>query len=233
MIKAILFDLDGTLLPMNQDLFIKAYFGALVKALAPRGYDETLPKAIWKGTEAMVKNDGSSTNEDKWWTTFCGIYGEGAREEEKYLEHFYATDFEVVSKSCGYNKCAKEVIDLCKEKGFRVILATNPVFPRIATKARARWAGLDLDEFEYVTSYENSHFAKPNLDYYREILENTGLDASECVMVGNDVTEDMVTENLGMKIFLLTDCLINKTGEDIAKFPNGSFDELKKFITNL
>lgn len=233
MIKAVLFDLDGTLLPMDQDLFIKAYFGALVRALAPRGYDETLPKAIWKGTEAMIKNDGGVTNEDKWWTTFCGIYGEGARQEEKFLEHFYATDFNEVSKACGYSKEAREVIDLCKERGFRVILATNPVFPRIATSARARWAGLELEDFEHVTSYENSHFAKPNLDYYREILERTGLDASECVMVGNDVTEDMVTERLGMKTFLLTDCLINKNGEDISRFPRGSFAELKEFINSL
>ena len=38
-IKMILFDLDGTLLPMDQNHFVKTYFGALAKKLAPLGYD--------------------------------------------------------------------------------------------------------------------------------------------------------------------------------------------------
>ena len=33
-IKAVLFDLDGTLLPMDQDIFVKSYFGLLAKKLS-------------------------------------------------------------------------------------------------------------------------------------------------------------------------------------------------------
>ena len=52
-------------------------------------------------------------------------------------------------------------------------------------------------------------------------------------MVGNDVGEDMIAATLGMKVFLLTDCLINKAGADIHQFPNGSFPELMEFIRGL
>ena len=48
-------------------------------------------------------------------------------------------------------------------------------------------------------------------------------------MVGNDSREDTVPAQLGMSVFLLTDCLINK-GEDVSKYPNGGFDELKEFL---
>jgi FMN phosphatase YigB (HAD superfamily) len=95
------------------------------------------------------------------------------------------------------------------------------------------WAGLDHNDFELYTTYENSCFAKPNLDYYREILGKLDLKAEECLMVGNDVSEDMVAEKLGMKVFLLTDCLLNKDNEDISKYPSGSFKELKEYIENI
>ena len=89
-IKAILFDLDGTLLPMDMDKFIKAYFGGLAKRLAPLGYDpEKLVAAIWKGTGAMVKNDGSKLNEEAFWDTFAGIFGESVRDDEPEFDSFY------------------------------------------------------------------------------------------------------------------------------------------------
>lgn len=233
MIKAILFDLDGTLLPMDQEVFIRAYFGALVKKMSSFGYDASLVDAIWKGTAAMVKNDGKMTNEERWWETFCGIYGAAAREDDARLEDFYANEFEKVRASCGHNEGARRVIDLCHERGFRTILATNPIFPAIATKARVRWAGLDFSDFELVTTYENSSYCKPNPDYYREILKKQGLEPEDCVMVGNDVREDMIAKSLGMQVFLLTDCVINKDGRDLDEFPHGSFDELISFISNL
>ena len=233
MIKAILFDLDGTLLPMDLDVFLKAYFHGLVKKLTPLGYDEGLVDAIWTGTGAMVKNDGSMTNEARWWQVFCGIYGDKARNDEKYLDDFYANEFEQVRAVCGYNPASRQVIDLCHEKGLRTILATNPAFPAVATRARIRWAGLDFSDFELVTSYENSSYCKPNPDYYREILEKQGLAPEECIMVGNDAHEDMIAKTLGMGVFLLTDCLINKTGADISAYPHGSFDELIEFIKKI
>ena len=114
--------------------------------------------------------------------------------------------------------------------GYRVALATNPIFPSIATCARIRWAGLTPEDFAFVTTYENSAYCKPNPDYYRDAAQRLGLSPEECLMVGNDAQEDMIAETTGMKVFLLTDCLINRDGADISIWPNGGFDELLRRI---
>ena len=134
---------------------------------------------------------------------------------------------------CGFDPRAAEAIREIKAMGYRTILATNPLFPAIATMSRVRWTGLQPEDFELITSFENSCYAKPNLKYFEEILEKQGLKPEECVMVGNDVAEDMVARHLGLKVFLMTDCLINKPGADITQFPHGSFPELMEFIRGL
>lgn len=228
MLKAVLFDLDGTLLPMDQDEFVKGYFRLLAKKLAPYGYEpDKLVKAVWHGTGAMIQNDGSCTNEVVFWNDFTNNFGEQARSHEPVFAEYYEKDFQQVKNICGYTPKAAEIVRSLKAAGVRVALATNPVFPAIATESRIRWAGLEPEEFELYTTYENIGFCKPNLDYYREILRRMELDAADCLMVGNDVDEDMVAGQLGMEVFLLTDHLINKSGMDINAFPHGSFDDLR------
>ena len=234
MTKAILFDLDGTLLPMDQEVFVRDYLGRMAAFLAPHGYDpQSLIKAVWAGTGAMVKNDGKALNEDVFWYVFNSILGRDAKQDLALFEEFYRTEFQKAKDSCGFNPAAVEAIRQIKDMGYRLILATNPLFPAIATYSRARWAGLNPEDFELVTTYENSRFCKPNPDYYREILGKIALDGSQCLMVGNDVGEDMIAGTLGMKTFLLTDCLINKTAEDISQYPHGSFPELLHYIRSL
>ncbi len=234
MTKAILFDLDGTLLPMDQEAFVRDYLGRMAAFLAPHGYDpQLLTKALWAGTGAMVKNDGKTRNEDVFWYVFNSILGRDAKQDLALFEEFYRTEFQKAKDSCGFNPAAVEAIRQIKAMGYRLILATNPLFPDIATQSRIRWAGLNPEDFELITTYENSQFCKPNPDYYREILGKIALDGSQCLMVGNDVGEDMIAGTLGMKTFLLTDCLINKTAEDITQYPHGSFPELLHYIRSL
>ena len=230
----ILFDLDGTLLPMDQDQFVKYYFGMLAKKLAPHGYEpEQLIQCIWKGTGAMVKNDGSVTNEDAFWNCFNQIMGRNARQDEPIFRSFYENEFNKAQAACGFNPKAAEAVKAIKAKGFRVALATNPIFPAIATESRTRWAGLDVADFEHFTAYENSRHCKPNPAYYQDVCDALGVDPRECVMVGNDAAEDTAAEKLGIRVFLLTDCLINKDGRDISGYPQGSFDDLMAFIDTL
>ena len=233
-IKAILFDLDGTLLPMDQDTFAKAYISGLGKAAVPYGYEpKTMMNAIMAGTVAMVKNSGEKTNEGVFWDTLAGAFGESIRKDYHMYDEFYQTDFQKVKDVCGFEPRAKEIIDFVKKKGFRIVLATNPLFPSVATESRIRWADLNVEDFECFTSYENSYHCKPNLDYYRDILDKLALAPDECLMVGNDVGEDMIASQLGMKVFLLTPCLINRKNEDISAYPHGGIDELLGYIKKL
>ena len=233
-ITTVLFDLDGTLLPMDQETFVKDYFGRLSKRLIPFGYEpKALINAIWLGTAAMVKNDGSSTNEKAFWNKFCEIFGEDAIKDTPHFDAFYREEFEKVKASCGYTEEANKTVKKIKDMGFNVALATNPIFPSIATEWRMKWAGLDKNDFKLFTTYENSCHCKPNIEYYKDVIKALGVKAEECLMVGNDVTEDMIAETLGMKVFLLTHSLINKENKDISVYPNGNFEDLIKFIENL
>lgn len=233
-IKVVLFDLDGTLLPMDQDVFVQAYFKGIAAKLAPHGYEpKALIDAIWAGTIAMIKNDGQITIEEAFWNCFASRYGEKALADMPLFEKFYEENFDSVKEVCGYTPMAAEIVDNLKKAGIRVVLATNPIFPSIATKKRIRWAGLKPEDFEFFTTYENSKYCKPNPCYYKEILKQLDIAPEECLMVGNDVGDDMVAEELGMKVFLLTDCLINKTDKDISNYDNGSFSEFLQFIDNL
>lgn len=233
-VRYILFDLDGTLLPMDQEQFIKAYFGRLAAKLAPHGYEpEKLINAIWGGTAAMVKNNGSITNEQAFWDYFATVFGEDARKDEPIFADYYRTDFQQVQSACSFDARAAQTIASLKEMGFVLALATNPIFPAIATESRMRWAGLNQNDFALYTTYENSRYCKPNPDYYRDILAQLNACPEECLMVGNDVDEDMIAEALGMKVFLMTDCLLNKHNKDICAYPHGSFDELMNFVITL
>ena len=233
-IQTVLFDLDGTLLPMDQDIFVKSYLGRIAKAMALHGYDpDKLVKAIWSGTDAMVRNDGSRLNEAVFWDTFAGFFGAPTPQELALFDAFYREGFPAVQESCGFTPRAKEVLNKVKALGLQAVLATNPIFPAAATHQRVQWAGLQTSDFLHITTYENASFCKPNPDYYREILHKLGLAPEECLMVGNDATEDMVAETLGMQVFLLTPCLINKHDLDLSRWPQGDFDALLDYLDKL
>lgn len=234
-VKAVLFDLDGTLLPMDQDQFVMSYFMGLAKWLAPKGYEPgKLKEVFWAGVAAMVKNDGTRTNEEAFWKVYMDVYGEESIKDKPYIDEFYKTAFNEVQKVCGFHEMAKEIVELVKEKGLLPVLATNPLFPHTATENRMRWADLEPEMFAAYTTYEDCHFCKPNPKYYLELLEKLNLKPEECVMVGNDFDEDIVpTKSLGMKTFLLTDCLINKSGADISKCDHGDFEILRTYLNEI
>lgn len=226
-IKTVLFDLDGTLLPMEQEHFTKIYFKLLTEKLGAYGYEPgKLVDAIWSGTTAMVKNDGRQTNEEVFWARFAEIYGEKALEDKSLFDAFYREEFQGARAACGYDPEAAAAVAQVKERGYRVAVATNPIFPAAAIESRIRWAGLDPADFVFYTSYENTCHCKPDPRYYSDILEKLGERPEECCMVGNDVEEDMVAGTLGMQVFLLTDHLINKEQADISVYPHGGYGQL-------
>ena len=234
-IKNILFDLDGTLLPMDQDYFISTYLGELSKKMIEMGYDpKHFADTIMQGIVVMIKNDGSVSNEDAFWKHYSSVYGEDARtKDEPFLERFYENDFPGFQSLCGFEPMSKMLVDKIRSAGLRTVLATNPLFPRIATETRMRWAGLSYDDFELVTTYENIGYSKPYPAYYTEIAQRLGMDPEECLMVGNDVRDDMSAALAGMKVFLLCDGLINKKNADISVYDRGNFDDLIDYIDKI
>ncbi|MBQ0065446.1 MAG: HAD family hydrolase [Firmicutes bacterium] len=233
-VTTVLFDLDGTLLGMDQDKFTNAYFSLMAKKMCAFGYDpDLLIKNIWKGTAMMVMNNGTHTNEEVFWSFFESVYPGKSKEDYPKFEEFYRNEFQRVEGICDSHKEANDIVQLCKKLGFRVALATNPIFPSVATESRIRWAGLDIEDFELVTTYENSYSSKPNPQYYVEVCTKLGVKPEECLMIGNDVEEDMVAQKLGMKVFLLTNDMINKKEKDISQYPNGDFEALKSFFRDI
>lgn len=232
--KAILFDLDGTLLPMDQKKFSEDYFKRLIYKLTGLGYNpEKIKEALFGGIERMIMNDGNKSNENVFWETFSSVLGDKILKDKYIFDEFYENEFDEVRHSCGFNPNAAATINKLKSLGYRIILATNPLFPKIATKKRIEWSGLSADDFEFYTTYENSGFCKPNINYYSEILSKLNLSPVDVLMVGNDVKEDMVAGGLGMSVFLMPEYIINKENQDISVFPSGDFDDLIRFISSV
>ena len=123
-LKLVMFDLDGTLLPMDQDLFIKTYFGRLVGSIAPHGYEpKELASVIWRGTEAMITNDGRLTNEQVFWQVFNEAYPGRAESDMPLFDSFYENEFDGVCELFDYSRASVQIIDEIKSLGLRTVLA--------------------------------------------------------------------------------------------------------------
>ena len=234
MLSTILFDLDGTLAPFVQEDFIRSYFKALLTRLIPMGYNgEKLTAALWKGVDAMTSNDGQATNRQAFWACFTQEMGIQALALEGILDDFYAREFDAARDSLRENVDRGPLIRGLREKGYGLVLATNPIFPAVAVETRLAWVGLRPEDFDFVTTYENSRRSKPNLNYYRDILEQSGRKAEECLMIGNNPADDMAAVRVGLEVYLVTDYIENPEGLPIDGFPRGTFRELEAYLMGL
>jgi HAD superfamily hydrolase (TIGR01549 family) len=181
----------------------------------------------------MINNDGTSTNEEVFWTVFNEVMGRDCRPDEPLFADYYSNEFQQVQQVCGFEPRSAQVIAELRARGIRVVLATNPLFPAIATYSRIRWAGLNPEDFEIITTYENSCRSKPNQDYFRQILAKLDVSAENCLMVGNDVDDDMPASEIGMDVFLLTDSLINRHNKNIDIYPHGGIEALMTYLREL
>ena len=154
------------------------------------------------------------------------------RTEEIALD-FYANEFNEAIRATKPSPAADRIVKAAREKGIETYLATNPVFPRCATMNRIRWAGLDAGDFKEITTYEHCRYCKPSPEYFREILEKYGLDPAECLMVGNDVEEDLSIRSLGVRTYLVTDTVENRKGISYETDYTGTLSGLLEFVKSL
>jgi FMN phosphatase YigB (HAD superfamily) len=189
MLKAILFDLDDTLLVNSMETFVPAYFQALTRYVAPLIPPERLISELMSATQVMQTNDGTGpTNEEVFAAAFYPTLGYEPDELKATFEQFYAEEFPNLRPLTQPLPEARPLVKWAFEQGLQVAVATNPLFPRSPIEQRLEWAGVPATEFDYtlVTCYEEMHATKSHPAYYREILTRLGRRPDECLMVGDN-----------------------------------------------
>ncbi|MHB9145523.1 MAG: HAD family hydrolase [Symbiobacteriia bacterium] len=231
MIKAVLFDLDGTLLPLEQETFLREYLQRLAAKVAGLVPPDRFVKQLMASTLAMTANrEADRTNQQIFAADFYPKLGVPEETLMPILEDFYERDFGNIRTIVTPDPAARQAVTAVLARGLDAVVATNPVFPMTAIRQRLDWAGLADLPFKLVTSYEDSHFCKPNPEYFLEVASRTGRQPESCLMVGNDVGEDLVAASVGMRTYLVKDHLINPSGAKPKADHIGTLAELAAFL---
>lgn len=232
--RAVCFDLDGTLLPMDIDEFLGAYFKDIAAYVERDGRDvEVFRAGFGAGVKAMASNDGSRLNADAYWGAFFKYVGGDSGAWKAFLDTYYETEFGCIGEDVVANPSAARAVNALVEKGYPVVLTTQPLFPETAVRQRVRWAGLDPRVFARITHYENSRSIKPKLRYYAEDLAACSLRGEDVLMVGNNTVDDLVFAGLGADVFLATDYLLNPVGVNMSRVAHGSMEEFANWVETL
>jgi len=210
-ISAVLFDLDGTLLDIDVEGFFPDYFARLQRFVAPHAPGHEFLPQLLRSTTAMIANrDPSLTNQEVFLEDFFAGLAVPREKLMPLFDAFYRDEFPALAKHARPVEGARSAVEWTLGSGRRAVVATAPVFPRTAIMERLGWAGLGDLPFAFVTTYENMHFCKPHPEYYAEIAGHLGCPAEECLMVGNDVEEDLPAQDVGMATFLAGPAVIHR-----------------------
>jgi HAD superfamily hydrolase (TIGR01549 family) len=197
-VKAILFDLDDTLLGNDIDRFLGSYLPLLAKYVSSYMEEDSFVEELMTATQAMISNTAPSiTNAEVFWSVFSDRTGLDREIFEPIVKKFYREEFGKLRSKTERLPEAESVVRSCLSRGFRLVIATNPLFPRSAIEQRLAWAGVPVTEFNFdlVTAYENMHACKPNPEYYEEILSHLAVDPDQAIMVGDDWENDILGAN--------------------------------------
>jgi HAD superfamily hydrolase (TIGR01549 family) len=207
LIQAVLFDLDDTLLKNPNEVFLPAYFQALTQKLAHLIPPDEFLAHLLRATQRVIGNtDPTRTNQDVFWADFLPAVAIPTEELMPILDDFYTNDFPRLQKFAQRRPEARQVVQQAFDYSYQVAIATNPLYPRQAIVHRLEWAGVADFPYALITSYENMHFTKPHPEYYLEIARHIGHAPEHCLMVGDDVENDMQpAAEAGMHTFWVTD----------------------------
>lgn len=234
MITTILFDLDGTLLPIDTEEFTKKYFMEISIKLRDYFTPEEITKNIWDSTMYMISNtDSNKTNEEAFFEDFYEKINYKAETLNPVFNDFYEKDFNNIKEISTKSEHMINSVALLKEKGYNLVVATNPLFPERAILHRIEWAGLNKEDFMFISCLEKMHYCKPRLEFYEEVLDIIEKQPQNCMMVGNDVGEDMIAKHLGMKTFLVEDYIIGTVTEDLVIDHRGNYEDFYRFVKTL
>ena len=231
MFEALLFDLDGTMLNVEISHFLKHYLKEMAKSAEQHGLPgKEIVQRVLASTEVMIKAcDGSMTNEEKFWDDFQKNWKYDYAEAQNFFRFFYDHRFPLLKDHCGRYPLAEKIMKEAFNKGVKVAMATNSVFPLQAIEMRMDWAGIGGFPYALITSYEIMHYCKPHPEYYLEIAKLLQVDPHKCLMIGNDTGEDLIAEKTGMKTFLVEDLVIDRKTQFVPDW-RGSLSELYHFF---
>jgi FMN phosphatase YigB (HAD superfamily) len=206
-ISTVLLDLDNTLLGNSMEEFLPAYFALLEPRLAAVITDHNIRQTVTESVQAAIKQQAvTKTLFISFITDFSRRVGVPKHQLESIFSQFYEEDFPKLRSATRCSQSARKVISALAETGRQIIIATNPLFPETAIRQRLDWADVNDFPFALVTTMENSHFCKPDLRYYCEILRQTGSKPQTSLMVGNDLEMDMApAQRLGLNTWWVTD----------------------------
>jgi FMN phosphatase YigB (HAD superfamily) len=234
LIKLVCFDLDGTLLPMDQGRFIKGYIEALATKVASVTPAQPFIDALLEATAVMVRQpEAGRRNEERFWNQFYRRLPLPENDLKPLIDEFYRQDFDVLQQATSASAAAAEAVKTVRKAGRIAVLATNPLFPRLAVEKRVAWAGIAIEEFSHITTYESEYYCKPDVRYYQGVLNRQGVLPEECLMVGNDVEEDLIAGTIGVQTVLVTDCLINAKGLPETADHKVTLQQLPTLLQNL
>jgi len=228
-LKAILFDLDGTLIDVDLNQFIPGYLKLFSNSVAHLIPAKKMVPAILKASEFVNSNDGKIPNEEVFSNAFFPVEGYEQDELQPLFTKFYEEDFKKLQKFTIKKPEARKVIQTAFNKDYKVVIATTPVFPLTAIEQRLEWAGIKDFPYDLITSIENSCATKPNLLYYQLIFKYLNLSAKECMMVG-DEDKDMVCAKLGSQTFLVNSSNTNLSAETPEPTYRGKLEKLLELL---
>jgi FMN phosphatase YigB (HAD superfamily) len=218
---------------MDMDEFITIYFSEIGKALQDLLEPDKLISYVWEGTKAMISNKGNKSNKQIFMETFGQlIVGDLAVYQQRFDE-FYDVGFLSIREYVEPNPEVKEFIAALKEKGYSLAIATNPLFPKKAILHRIEWADLNPEDFDYISCYEENSYCKPHIEFYQEVIDKLSKTPDRCMMVGNDVQEDLIASELGIQTYLITDHLLNRQNVPAISNYQGSYKDFAKFVEEL
>jgi HAD superfamily hydrolase (TIGR01549 family) len=207
-IKAVMFDLDNTLLRNPTPEFVAAYVEGVSRFFTARGGVEP-SEALRQSVQIMMNGPRRiwQSNLELYWELLHPIWFGTPEELTHAFDAFYSDEYAALKSNTSPAPMAGEVIDRVRGEGYKIIIATNPVYPAEAIRHRLAWADLpsDLGYYDFVTTADNMHFAKPDPAYYAEILARAGLEPDEAVMIGDEPRYDVaVSKIIGMHAYNLT-----------------------------
>jgi FMN phosphatase YigB (HAD superfamily) len=228
----LLLDLDDTLLDSNMQDFIPAYFKVLSDTLQDIVPPEIMLPALMGGTRKMMeKKEPERTLQEVFNEYFYKKIDLNRSNVQKKIDLFYDEEFPKLKYLTRQRPDAMEFVKWAFKRNFKVVIATNPLFPLKAIEHRLRWAGLAPENFPFIliTSYETSHFTKGNIAYFTEVMGKLGWQDEPVVMVGNDLKMDIEPAiESGLPVYWLTNK--ESSSPDLPQIPQGRIKDLRTWL---